>query len=493
MSSAEPSERLSTGVQGLDHVLGGGLPRDRLYLFQGEPGTGKTTISLQFLRAGAARGERVLYITLSETEVEINDIARSHGWDLSQLALLELSDLDRANLEAENSVFDPAEVDLRETTAALIARIEEVKPTRVVFDSLSELRLLAQSPLRFRRQILSLKQYFTGRQMTVLLLDDNSGGQTDLQLESLAHGVIRLSQIPPTFGEDRRRLRVVKLRGVKFRGGYHDFHIARGGVEVFPRLVAAEHHAPFVQDRLSSGIEGLDALLGGGVDRGTSTLMTGPPGTGKSALAAQYVCTAARRGEGSVVFAFDEARAKFIARARGLGMDLDDHLGSGLVQIHQVDAAELPPGEFIHKVRTAVERDGARIVVIDSLNGFFRSMPNEPYVVPQMHELLSYLGQRGATTFVLVAPTGLIGSMQTPVDMSYLADSVLLLRYFEANGRIRKAISVVKKRTGRHEDTIRELMVSGKGLQVGPVLEDFEGVLTGVPRYRGADERLADR
>lgn len=494
MATAQPAGGpLSTGISGLDLILAGGLPRDRLFLVQGNPGVGKTTIALQFLLEGASRGERVLYITLSETEVEILDIARSHGWSLERVSLMELSDLDRADLEAENSIFEPSEVDLRETTRALIARIEEVNPTRVVFDSLSELRLLAQSPLRFRRQILSLKQYFTTRQTTVLLLDDQSGNVTDLSLESLAHGVIRLHQDAPEFGEDRRRLRVMKLRGVKFRGGFHEYNIHRGGVEVYPRLVAAEHHADFVHDRLSSGIEGLDALLGGGVDRGTSTLLIGPPGTGKSALAAQYACCAARRGEGSVIFAFDEARAKFLARARGLGLDLDTHLRSGRIALHQIDAAELGTGEFVHRVRTAVERDGARVVVIDSMNGFFNSMPSEPFVTAQMHELLSYLGQLGATTFVLLAPSGLVGNMQAPVDMSYLSDSVVLLRFFEAGGHIRKAISVVKKRTGAHENTIRELTIGAGGLDVGPVLEEFEGVLTGVPRYRGGTDRLAER
>ncbi|HUS64597.1 MAG TPA: ATPase domain-containing protein, partial [Kofleriaceae bacterium] len=404
-----PDGPLSTGIAGLDLILGGGLPRDRLFLLQGEPGVGKTTIALQFLMDGAARGERVLYITLSETEAEIADIARSHGWSLDCLALMELSDLDRADLEGENSIFEPSEVDLRETTQALIARIEEVTPTRVVFDSLSELRLLAQGALRFRRQILSLKQYFTTRKMTVLLLDDRSGSASDLQLESIVHGVIRLHQDPPEFGEDRRRLRVMKLRGVKFRGGYHEYNIHRGGVEVYPRLVAAEHHAAFVHDRLSSGIAGIDALLGGGVDRGTSTLVIGPPGTGKSALASQYACAAARRGEGAVIFAFDEARAKFLARSRALGMDLDQHIDSGRIAVHQIDAAELGAGEFVHRVRDAVEQDGARIVVIDSINGFFNSMPSEPFVTAQVHELLSYLGQLGATTFVLLAPSGLVG------------------------------------------------------------------------------------
>lgn len=474
-------ERAATDIEGLDDVLGGGLPRDRIYLVQGDPGVGKTTVGIQFLMAGARRGEKCLYITLSETIAEIRGIVESHGWNLDGIELVELSTIEQTSgLEADNTLFETSEVELHETMRRLLAHVERVQPQRVVFDSLSELRLLAQSPLRYRRQILSLKQYFTNKQTTVMLLDDLTSQPHDLQLQSLAHGVIHIEQIAPTFGEDRRRLRVLKLRGVKFRGGYHDLTIRSGGVVVFPRLVAAEHHARFSADVVSSGIPSLDALLGGGLHRGTCTLLTGPAGTGKSALAVQFAAAAAARGERSAMFVFDERTDTLFQRTRALGVDIDAHVAAKLITIQQVDPAEMSPGELVHTVRQAVA-GGARMLIIDSLNGFMQSMPEDKQLAIQLHELLSYLGQVGVTTILVMAQHGLFGSMKTAVDVSYVSDTVLLLRYFESGGRVRKAISVVKKRTGAHEHTIREMSFEGSRLAVGEALSQFVGVLTGVP------------
>jgi circadian clock protein KaiC len=478
---------VATGVAGLDDILGGGLTPNRLYLVEGNPGSGKTTLALQYLLEGARRGERGLYVTLSETGKELRGVARSHGWSLDGLALCELIPSEESLLpDAQPRMFHPSEVELSETTQAVLAEVERTQPGRVVFDSLSEMRLLAQNPLRYRRQILALKQFFAGRRCTVLLLDDLTSEATDLQLQSLAHGVVSLEHLAPEFGSERRRLRVVKMRGVAFRGGYHDFVIQRGGLAIFPRLVAAEHHEPFTRGQAESGVPALDALVGGGLDRGTSTLLMGPAGSGKSTIATQYAVAAAARGERAVIFTFDESAATLLARSAGLGMDLAAHVEAGRVRLQQVDPAELSPGEFAHRVREAVEQDRARMVVIDSLNGYLNAMPEERFLTIQLHELLTYLGQHGVVTLLIVAQHGLLGAgMQTPVDASYLADAVILLRYFEARGRLRRAVSVVKKRSGAHEETLRELRMGAGGLSVGEPLEEFQGILTGTPAFLG--------
>lgn len=481
----------ATGIEGLDTILGGGLPRERIYLVEGDPGAGKTTLAMQFLLEGVKRGEPVLYITLSETTSEIKLIADSHGWSLDGVALFELSALEQQmRMESENTIFHPSEIELTETTRALLRHVETVGPTRVVFDSLSELRLLAQNPLRYRREVLNLKQYFASTRGTVLLLDDRTSESGDMQLQSIAHGVLSLQQLAPDYGDDRRRLRVAKLRGLKFLGGYHDFTIETGGLRVFPRLVASDHHQPFEPRRSSSGVVELDKMLGGGLDRGTSTLIVGSAGTGKSALSQQYATAAARRGEKVAIFAFDELRATAIARAEALGMGMRTHVDSGAIIVQQVDPAEMSPGELMQRARDLVENQGVTTIVMDSINGYMYSMPAERFLYIQLHELLAYLGQRGTTTILLMAQQGLVGEVTSPIDVSYLADTVILVRYFEAHGRVRKAVSVIKKRTGPHEDTIREISMGRTGIVVGEPLVDFRGVLTTVPEYHGGKDGL---
>lgn len=474
---------LSIGVPGLNDVLGGGLEADRLYLVEGTPGAGKTTIALQFLLDGARRGESVLYVTLSETATELRGVARSHGWDLSRIHMREmLPTQDSLQPEEQYTMFHPSEVELSETTLRILSDVETLKPSRIVFDSLSELRLLSGTSLRYRRQILALKQFFAGRQCTVLLLDDMTATEHDLQVQSIAHAVLRLEQLNSDYGAARRRLIVVKYRGQAFRGGYHDYKIVRGGLQVFPRLVAAEHGNDSAQTRLPSGIVALDTLLGGGLEKGTSTLFVGAPGTGKSSVAVQFAIAAARRGETSALFIFDESINTLRTRCAGLGMDLDTPLKAGLIRIKQVDPAELSPGELVHEIRLAVTRQNAKVVVIDSLNGYLNAMPDERFLIVQLHELLTYLGQSGVATLLVGAQHGLIGmQMQTPVDASYLADAVVLLRYFEAEGEVRQAISVLKKRGGAHERTIRDFSMNADGLHVGEPLRRFRGILTGLP------------
>jgi circadian clock protein KaiC len=449
---------------------------------------------MQFLMQGMAAGETCLYIALSETRTEIEAVVTSHAWSLEGIHVFELSALEQqVSLGEENTLFEPSEVELHETTRRLLAEVERTRPDRVVFDSLSELRLLAQSALRYRRQILALKQYFADKQITVMLLDDRTSEPHDLQLQSLAHGVIILEQTPPLYGGDRRRLRVLKLRGRKFRSGYHDFTIQTGGISVYPRLVPAEHQTQFPQRQLSSGLAGLDTLLGGGVDYGTATLVLGPAGTGKSSMTVQYAAAAAQRGERAAVFVFDERLATLFERTRALGTDLEPHVASGRLQVTQIDPAELSAGEFAAAVRRSVEDAGCRLVIIDSLNGYLQAMADEKQLSVQLHELLSYLGNLGVATIMVMAQHGLASSMWSPVDVSYLADTVVLLRHFEARGRIRKAISVMKKRSGAHENAIRELTLGRDGVRVGAPLDDFVGVLTGVPRYTGKASELDDR
>jgi circadian clock protein KaiC len=471
-----------TGVGGLDDILTGGLPRDRLYLLQGDPGVGKTTLALQWLLDGARNGERCLYVSLSETREELKGVATSHGWALSEIDVFELP-MVAADLEAseDNTLFHPSEVELAETTKVLLREVDRVNPSRVVVDSLSEIRLLAQNPLRYRRQVLGLKQAFVGRRCTVMLLDDRTASDGDLQLQSLAHGVIALEQLSPLYGAQRRRLRVLKLRGVGFRGGYHDFTIETGGVRVYPRLVASTHRQTFEPYQLTSGVPALDALMGGGIDGGTSTLLMGPAGTGKSTVTMQYAAAAARAGKRVAMFAFDESPRTVLARAAAVGIELDEHLSNGQIEIRQVDPAELSPGEFVHAVRQSVEERGASLVVIDSLNGYMHAMPEEQFLTLQLHELLTYLGQMGVVTMMVAAQHGFLGSMRGPVEVSYLADAVMVFRHFEAEGRLRKAVSVLKKRTGAHESMIRELVIGPNGVRAGEPLEQFRGIMTGVP------------
>lgn len=481
----EPNTRglLSIGVPGLDDVLGGGLEPHRLYLVEGTPGAGKTTIALQFLLEGARQGESVLYVTLSETETELHGVAVSHGWDISPIHMREmLPTQESLQPEEQYTMFHPSEVELSETTLRILSDVEALKPSRIVFDSLSELRLLSGTSLRYRRQILALKQFFAGRQCTVLLLDDMTATEHDLQVQSIAHAVLRLEQSNSDYGAARRRLLVVKFRGQSFRGGYHDYRINRGGLQVFPRLVAAEHVNDTAQTKLPSGIEALDALLGGGLEKGTSTLFVGAPGTGKSSVAVQFAIAAAKRGERAALFIFDESVNTLRTRCAGLGLGLDPQLQSGRIRIKQVDPAELSPGELVHEIRLAVTEQSASVIVIDSLNGYLNAMPDERFLIVQLHELLTYLGQSGVATLLVGAQHGLIGmQMQTPVDASYLADAVVLLRYFEAEGEVRQAISVLKKRGGMHERTIRAFSMDERGLNVGEPLRHFRGILTGVP------------
>ena len=487
----------ATGIAGLDDVLGGGLTPNRLYLVEGNPGSGKTTLALKYLLEGRRRGEPGLYVTLSETKAELADVARSHGWSLDGIDIVELvaSEAD-LELDNQNTMFQPADVELGETTRAVLAQVDRVKPRRVVVDSLSELRLLAQSSLRYRRQILALKQYFAGRDCTVLLLDDNTSEATDLHLQSIAHGVLSLEQQDPGYGGERRRLRVAKLRGQKYRGGFHDFNIATGGLDVFPRLVASEHARTGDRAVLTGDVPELDRLLGGGIEVGTSVLLIGPAGSGTSSVAANYARAAAARGGRAAIFAFDERPETLFRRAAGLGMDLEPLVAAGTLTVQPVDPAALSPGEFAHCVRRAVDgADGhppATVVVVDSLNGYLQAMPEERYLTTQLHELLTYLGHRGVVTFLVLAQHGMIGHMQTPVDTTYLADTVILFRFFEAQGSVRQAVSVVKKRTGNHERTIRELRLDG-GIRVGEPLAAFHGILTGTPTYRGDGKALMGR
>jgi circadian clock protein KaiC len=478
---------IPTGIEGLDNILGGGLVADRIYLIDGDPGAGKTTLGLQFLLDGLRKGERGLYVTLSETLDELSEVARSHGWDLSGLDILELAPSEEAlAADSENTMYHAWEIELGQTTRALLERVEARKPTRVVLDSLSEMRLLAQSPLRYRRQILALKQFFAGRHCTVLLLDDRTSDASDLHLQSIAHGVLALDRLSPEYGVMQRRLQVLKLRGRAFRAGFHDYIIARGGIVVFPRLVSAEHIGQFPPSQLKSGLTQLDAVMAGGLDRGTSVLLMGPAGAGKSTFSAQYAFAAAERGDSVAFFVFEESRRLLLERTAGLGIDLQKHVDNGRVHIRHVDPGEMTIGQLVHLIREQVEDRGAQMVVIDSLNGYLNAMPEVRFLGLHLHELLSYLGTRGVTTLMVMAQHGLVAeTMQVPVDTSYLADAVVLLRYFEAAGSVRQALAVVKKRGGAHERTIREYRFTPNGIVIGEPLSEFQGVLRGTPDYIG--------
>jgi circadian clock protein KaiC len=474
--------KAATGIPGLDEILSGGFSKGGLFLVEGTPGTGKTTLSLRFLLEGAAVGERTLYITLSETKDELLRGAASHGWSLdSNIEVFELAPESLLKANQQQSLLYSSDLELGETIKQIFDAVDRIRPERVVVDSLSEVRLLAQSSLRYRRQLLSIKHRFARRNITVLALDDLTSEAPDKTAHSIAHGVIRLEELIPNYGAERRRMRVMKYRGQSFRGGFHDFVIRKGGLVIFPRLVSREHHTTLPVATFSSGVAELDALLGGGIPSGSSTLVLGPAGSGKSLIVFQFVAAAIARGEKAALFAFDEELGLLFRRTKAMGIDLEAFHREGKLKLEQVDAAELSPGEFAHRVRQHLEDDDVRTVVIDSLNGYQQAMPEEHSLILHMHELLQFLNRRGAATFLTVAQHGLVGDMKTPVDVTYLADSVLLLRFFEAAGRVRRAISVIKKRTGAHEDAIREFTINSRGLSLGASLEHFHGVLRGVP------------
>ena len=486
-------ERCSSGVEGLDDILSGGLPRAGFYLVHGDPGSGKTTLALQFLLEGLRRGEKVFYITLSETKQELFKVARSHGWSLDKIPVLDLSAVENLlRPEAQTTVFHPSEVELAKVSQLLLDEVRKAQPVRIAFDSLSEFRLMAETALRYRRQLLTLKQQFAKFESTVLLLDDkvNAAGVIDPHVLSLTHGVIDMEQLSPDYGTSRRRLRVSKLRAVKFREGYHDYNIATGGLRVFPRVIASEHRTDFRHGPVSSGIKELDALFGGGLDRGTTTLMLGQAGTGKSTLALQYAVQMADQGERSMIFTFDETRSVMLSRAKALGFKLEKAIESGTITVQQVDPAELSPGEFAVRILRGVEA-GCKLVAIDSLNGYLYAMPGDKYLNNQLHELCTCLNQQGVVTILVLAQHGLAAAAEAPVDLSYLSDTVIKLRYFEAYGEVKQAIAVVKKRSGGHEKSIREFkLMSGKGIVIGEPLKQFQDVLTGTPIFRGSEKQI---
>jgi circadian clock protein KaiC len=485
-SGSEALSRAETGVAGLDQILGGGLPLNRMYLIEGDPGAGKTTLAMQFLLAGVKKGETGVYATLSETEEELRDVAHSHGWSLDGITICDLQTAEESlKADSQYTLFHPSEIELSETTRTVLAAVEEIRPRRVVFDSLSEIRMLARDSLRYRRQVLALKHYFTGRQCTVLLLDYRAVPGAEFQLQSLTHGVLTLEHLAPEYGGQRRRLKVQKVRGIRFRDGYHDFNIETGGLAVYPRLVAAGRKKPFPREAISSGVPALDEMVGGGLERGTSTMLLGPSGVGKSTLAMQYCLAAVTRGEKVAFYTFDETPENWLLRADSLHMGFREHLDSGRLLLRQIDPAQMSPGELSQDVCSGVD-EGTRMVVIDSLNGYKNAMPEERFLTLHLHELLAYLAQQGAVTLLIMTQSGLVGQgIEAPVDLSYLADNVILLRYFEAFGEVHQALSVVKKRTGRHEKAVREFRISPPGFRVGRQLRDFHGVLTGEPTYTG--------
>lgn len=481
---------ISTGIAGLDSILAGGLTKDRLYLLEGDPGTGKTTMALQFLMEGARRGEPVLYITLAENEVELRAVAQAHGFSLEGITVHEIIPAEGVlDPDEQYTVFHPSEIELGETNRMILAQIDRLSPTRVVLDSLSELQLLAANPLRYRRHVLALKQYFARRACTALFLDDKTAVGGDQQVRSIAHGVISLQQVESGYGAERRLLRVLKYRGIDYRRGPHDYVIIAGGVVAYPRIVPSESRELVRRRQVASGLPSLDALLGGGMEEGSSTLISGPPGTGKSSLAAQFVKAVTERRQKAAMFVFEESFNTLLNRADGIGMDLRTPLASGLLEVSQIDPAELSPGQFAYAVCKAAD-DGAKVIVIDSLNGYMNAMPEARFLTTQLREVLTYLGQRGVVTLLVGVQQGVIGPMGSNVDVSYLADNVLLLRYYEADGAVHKALSVFKKRGSRHETTLRAFSINESGIDVGPVLKGFRGILTGVPVKvaKGGDE-----
>jgi circadian clock protein KaiC len=474
---------LGSGITALDDILRGGYTRDRLYLIEGSPGSGKTTLALQYLLEGVRQGESLLYITLSETAVELRAVAAAHGWSLDGIHIHEVLPSESIlNPEEQYSIFHPSDVEMGATTKVILDLVEKVRPTRLVLDSLSELRLLAANPLIYRRQVLAFKQFITSRSCTTLFLDDRSAGDGDLQVRSIAHGVVSLRRTTTDYGGVRRRLEVIKYRGVAFREGLHDYKIEHGGLVIFPRLVAAESREMVEREQFASGLPELDSLLGGGIEEGTSTIISGPPGTGKSTLAAHFVWACLQQKQNAAMFLFEESTSNLLNRSKALNIDLRSYIPDGQLCLQQVDPAQLTPGEFIHIVCSAADQ-GAKVVVIDSLNGFLQAMPSEKLLGTHMRELLTYLGQRGVITILVGVQEGMLGgTMMSTVDASYLADNVILLRHFEASGEVQQAISIFKKRGSNHERTIRRMMISAKGISIGPILKEFHGILTGVPK-----------
>jgi circadian clock protein KaiC len=470
-------EKAPTGIPGLDEVLRGGFPKHQMYFVQGDPGAGKTTLSFQFLLEGVRLGEKALYVTLSASQRDLARVARSHRWDISGIDIYEHFQTAGAT---DTTIFRPAEIELAKTVQAILEVIDERQPDRVVIDSLGEIRLLSESPLRYRRQLLTLKEFFRDRSITALVLDDRTLAASDSEVQGLAEGVITLGVTAPTYGNTRRSLEVVKMRGVRFRGGYHDFNIEEGGLVVFPRLSAGQHVVSREQGVLQSGIAGIDALVGGGLEQGSTTMIMGPAGVGKSSLAMQFATHAASAGERVVFFIFEEHRTVFLKRAASLGFALDGLIASGHITVHQIDPAEMSAGEFAYRVRSVVEKEEGSVIVIDSLNGYFNAMPEEHFLTLHLHELLSYLTDAAVTTILIVSQHGALGHVSSPVDVSYLADSVILLRYYETRGSFRRAISMLKKRTSVHEQTVRDYQLSSHGVRVGDVLEDFRGILAGM-------------
>ncbi|WP_036266189.1 ATPase domain-containing protein [Methylobacterium sp. 10] len=493
MSASPPNDAqpIPTGVPGLDAILSGGYAAQRAHLVEGRPGGGKTTLGLQFLLDGVARGETCLYITLSESRRELMSVSERHGWSLEGIEIYELVPPELSlDSKLQQSLVHSSDLELGETVRMALSEMERVKPSRVVFDSLSEIRLLSQGSLRYRRQVLALKSYFLLNDVTALMLDDLSAEHDDLNLHSISHAVIRLEQVTPAYGAPRRRIHVIKMRGTEYQGGYHDFVIRKGGILVHPRLVASDHLSSFETGSVESGVAELDRVLGGGLDRGTTSLIIGPSGAGKSTLAMSYLVAALDRGERGLIISFDETRGILLQRARSVGMPLADFIEAGSLQIEQIDPADVSPGDFAGRIRTAVEQDATRIVIIDSLTGYMTAMAGQPHLVLQMHELVTYLNQQGVVTILILAQHGMVGKMESPVDLTYVSDTVVMLRFFEAGGRVRRALSVLKKRTGPHEDTIREFKIDAGGLRVGEPLQKFRGVLTGVPTYDGSGDNL---
>ena len=486
LHSAPFQPRAATGIAGLDNVLGGGLPTRHVYLVEGTPGAGKTTLGLQFLLAGRAMNERGLYVTLSETAEELAIVALSHGWSLDGIDVFEMVPHEGLSPDQEQSILYPSEVELGETTRAVMAAVERLQPARLVFDSLSEMRLLAQDPSRYRRQILALKHFFASRNCTVLLLDNMTSEGGDLQLHSIAHGVIAIVQRIGDYGPVHRHLGIVKMRGVRCRGGEHDLLLDTGGIQVFPRLIAAEHQSDFVLSLASTGTQALDQLLGGGLSRGSNTLLIGPSGIGKTTTSMSAVLAALQRGERANYYLFNEGIDTLRHRCIALGIDIRPFVDSGHLQLLALDPAEVSPGQFSNMVRQAVEQAGVGMIVIDSLNAYMQSMSGAKSLALQMRELLRYLSQQGIVTLLVLGQHGLMGEVRTDIDFSYPWDAILLFRFFEAEGTLLKAVSVVKSRTNRHEVVVREFHLGDRGIEVGPPLTDFQGLLPSVSVYRGA-------